>query len=411
MNKFGQLDEYDKISRWISGNMPKISKILLLWGLGFYLVGNYLRGTEITNNFAGITSLSLFRLSQLGVILVVFKIILFDNHSYRFIGVFLASSCLLYYICSNAQLLDPFYYFVMIVGTLKFEYKTILQLYLWVCSIVAICLGTLTITGQLENMTMARPGSDLRMSFGSVTPSDFAAHIFNLMLAYAVYKKFKFNIWEYGLAIVTFFLTFKYTGTRLDVILMFLLLCCVTFLKPLSQLLNYVGTQIVAWFIVVYLAANVFITATFNNNNKFWNMLDNLLSHRLTYANTALIKYPITLWGQYIPQNGNGKFNPKEPYFFIDSSIIRILMMNGIIFFICLIIFILMLANRAMQQQQYYLVLALFLTLISAAIDHHFLEISYNIILLAAGAQIISSENADVQPNLRSYSDSMMDEI
>ncbi len=47
------------------------------------------------------------------------------------------------------------------------------------------------------NLTLQRPGDNtVRIALGNYSPSDAAAHIFYFMLAYALLKRFKWNIPE-----------------------------------------------------------------------------------------------------------------------------------------------------------------------------------------------------------------------
>ena len=135
-----------------------------------------------------------------------------------------------------------------------------------------------------------------------------------------------------------------------------------------------------------YLGINILFTYAFNPAWTWFRYLDDLLSHRLTYGKMAL-EQPLSLFGQFIRENGNGKFDPHRPYFFIDSSIVRLLVMQGIVFFILFILFLAYLIRKEFRQRNYGIIVGLGLVLLSGAIDHHLWEISYNFIFLATLAK------------------------
>lgn len=356
---------------------------ILLVALGLALLGNYLRGTQLPVDVSGLSPLILFRISQLGVGLAIIKILFIDANSWRFKAGFLAMSLFLYYVGSNAHLLDIFFYFVILVAAKDEDYRWLLRCYLIEVAVIMLSLALLTFGGILNDMTMVRPGGTLRMSFGSVTPSDFAAHVFHWLVAYFCYRNFKLSWIEYLVSLVATWGVFRFTGTRLDLILMAVTLVLAVSYPKLKKLINYLDGWSLGAIMLVYLGFNLAINYLFTPEWTWFRRVDELLSHRLTYGQLALQK-PLTLFGRYFRENGNGKFNPHQPYFFIDSSFVRLLAMQGILLFTCFVIMLIFLAWRFKAERTYSLLLGLGLVLLSAAIDHHLWELSYNFIFLAS---------------------------
>lgn len=363
-----------------------LGESLLLGALILSILGNYLRGTQVPVEFSWLSPLVLFRISQLGVLLASLKIFLVDETSFKFKGSILLVSLFLYYVGSNAHLLDAFFYFIVLVAARNYDYRRMLWIYIIEAAVIMFSLAIITLSGLLVDMTMVRPGATLRSSFGSVTPSDFAAHVFHILLAYFIYRNFRLTKWEYLGSILVTFLTFHYTGTRLDFILMVLVNIIGVSYAKLTKLIIKLNSGRLIGLMIGYLGINILFTYAFNPAWTWFRYLDDLLSHRLTYGKMAL-EQPLSLFGQFIRENGNGKFDPHRPYFFIDSSIVRLLVMQGIVFFILFILFLAYLIRKEFRQRNYGIIVGLGLVLLSGAIDHHLWEISYNFIFLATLAK------------------------
>ena len=114
---------------------------ILLVALGLALLGNYLRGTQLPVDVSGLSPLILFRISQLGVGLATIKILFIDTNSWRFKAGFLAMSLFLYYVGSNAHLLDIFFYFVILVAAKDEDYRWLLKCYLIEVAVVMLSLA------------------------------------------------------------------------------------------------------------------------------------------------------------------------------------------------------------------------------------------------------------------------------
>ena len=117
--------------------------------------------------------------------------------------------------------------------------------------------------------------------------------------------------------------------------------------------------------------------------------MNKVFTKRLEFGHISFEKYNVTLFGQNIPQIGNGGLHKGYyEYFFIDCSYVRTLMMMGAISFFIFLFAILYLFMKFYKVQSMELVAALIFVLVSSLIDHHLLEISFNPFLVAFMADV-----------------------
>ena len=246
-----------------------------------------------------------------------------------------------------------------------------------------------TLIGLVPNNVIWRAnGGPIRAGLGLSTSSDMAAHSFYLMLAYALVHNFSLKRQQIGFLGLIAVLIFALTNSRLDGILMALLLLCLYFRRQVFQFMRFIGKKGVTLFVVLYALGDLALTYCFDVNNRFYALLDTFLSHRLLFGKIAFEKYPLRFLGQYIYQNGNGDPRGYVKYYFIDSAFVQAWMMFGILFFIFMMCVLCFLIFKAYKHMYYGLILAVILVVISMAINHHFWNISYNVILLATLAKM-----------------------
>ncbi len=116
--------------------------------------------------------------------------------------------------------------------------------------------------------------------------------------------------------------------------------------------------------------------------NRF-SMFDSFRS-RLTLGAEALSRYGVTLFGQSVPQKGNGGFTLPNvgEYFYIDNSYIRILVMLGSFVFIFSLLLYTAFSLRAAAFGNIYLLFVLALIAVDSAIEQYFLNPGCNAFFL-----------------------------
>lgn len=278
---------------------------------------------------------------------------------------------------------------LLIAGANDIDYRKILKVYLIVEIPMTICTMIAGYTGVITNLVYHR-GEQVRMSFGFVYPTDFAAGIIFMVTAWVVLRQVR-CIWiEIGLMIISVILFEKYCDVRNSEIVMMILIICVVYLKIRNKLAAKKGKEYtpslllkILCLVAPYgLAGFMILVSRFYRPDIEWMAkLNTLFSTRLSLGKEVFDRYDIQIWGQDIPMRGNGgSTEVVADYFFIDSSYVNILMRLGLVAFILvmLIISIIMIKNL----NHPYMLMAMAIVCIHSVMEHHMFEVYYDVFLM-----------------------------
>ena len=375
----------DNIRLKVETKLPKVSEYLFFASFFIYIITQYLGGTMFTVD--GTISFLLLTISS---ILAFIKIIIFDNESNLYKLTIVLLLIILFAAGKNSFDYNFYYYAFLIFAAKNIEFRKILKYYIIVLASGIIVTAIFALIHVIPAIVITRSNSSaLRLALGSVYPSDLAARIFHLMVGYAVLKKFKLTLPEYLSVIAITITTYIVTDTKLDLILMILLIICLSFYKYIVILMSMIKPYIFNLLILGFIAINILLAYFYNPKISILNKLNSALTGRLDLANRGFNDYNVTLYGQYVYQNGWGGIHKKIiDYFYIDSSLVRVLLMQGLIVYIILICLMLRDMKIFVKNKQFSLAIALFFIIASSAIDQHLIEITFNFIFLASFANI-----------------------
>lgn len=278
---------------------------------------------------------------------------------------------------------------LLIAGANDIDYRKILKVYLIVEIPMTICAMIAGYTGVITNLVYHR-GEQVRMSFGFVYPTDFAAGIIFMVTAWVVLRQVRCTWIEIGLMIISVILFEKYCDVRNSEIVMMILIICVVYLKIRNKLAAKKGKEYtpslllkILCLVAPYgLAGFMILVSRFYRPDIEWMAkLNTLFSTRLSLGKEVFDRYDIQIWGQDIPMRGNGgSTEVVADYFFIDSSYVNILMRLGLVAFILvmLIISIIMIKNL----NHTYMLMAMAIVCIHSVMEHHMFEVYYDVFLM-----------------------------
>lgn len=278
---------------------------------------------------------------------------------------------------------------LLIAGANDIDYRKILKVYLIVEIPMTICTMIAGYTGVITNLVYHR-GEQVRMSFGFIYPTDFAAGIVFMITAWVVLRQARCTWMEIGLMIISVVLFEKYCDVRNSEIVMMILIICVVYLKIRNKLAAKKGKEYtpslllkILCLVAPYgLAGFMILVSRFYRPDIEWMAkLNTLFSTRLSLGKEVFDRYDIQIWGQDIPMRGNGgSTEVVADYFFIDSSYVNILMRLGLVVFILvmLIISIIMIKNL----NHPYMLMAMAIVCIHSVMEHHMFEVYYDVFLM-----------------------------
>ena len=161
------------------------------------------------------------------------------------------------------------------------------------------------------------------------------------------------------------------------------------YLLPHSQIntgVKKIYKTVCLFAVLVFAPLLIYLAATYTSDpNVLYNKLGVLdtIRSRLMLGRRAMDQYPITMWGMYIPEKGNGGNTTGvivTDYFFLDISYIRVLFKDGIVMFSLVIIMFVKLQRKLVNSKCIYLMFVVLVFLIDSSIEHHIIEIAYSIL-------------------------------
>lgn len=353
------------------------------------------------------------RLMAIGLIL--WKVIFFDCFSERMIKGIIALIIIVLAIKVLAGYSEPYIWVFFCIGAKDVSFDKILRCYFTISLSIILSAFFASVLGVIENLKYETGSRGVRNAFGIVYPTDFAAHIFFLILVFFYIRKDKGKIHEYVICLFMSVLVLQFCDARLDS-------ACICLTAIGHMYLKYRWTQkrylkknyqkrvrkpIRLWKCVAYsmpvgMAVMGVLTILYHVDILFMYEINEWLSNRLLLQDRGMIEYGIRLFGQYIKMVGNGgTVIFPEDYFFIDCSYFYIMMQYGIIFLFC-VFYVYGICCRKFRNDQYFL-LTVFLIAVNCMIAHHLLDLAYNPFALSLFAKI--PENLKEQYLFRSELD------
>ena len=181
----------------------------------YYSILSFLRFTTFAPT---ISANWMIRLSYLSVLLLLIKIYAFDRQSVKsfFINTLILALALISW--RHAHAVDILAYTLFILGARNVNFRIIINWFFKLGIIMFILTIIYSQIGVIKDLVYVR-GHNLRHAMGIVYPTDFAAHVFYLILAYCYLNFKKLNWISYLGIIVVACITYTITQARLDVLL------------------------------------------------------------------------------------------------------------------------------------------------------------------------------------------------
>lgn len=362
-------------------------------GLFLLALSVYLFGGVLSTTMFPVPSVfwKLCRFTAMG--LVIWKVVQFDCFSLKetiFIAFLFANALLVKMIAGYSE---PMEWTIFLVGAKDVSFERIAKSYFVISFSILLYAFAASMLDVIDNLQYEQ-GRGIRNSFGIIYPTDFAAHVFFLMLVYFYLKKDRVKIHNYMFCLLITILVYQFCKTRLDCICMAMLIAGHMALKyqkgkgqpsgrqkqsrfAICGMFSMPAAMIIMWGLTKLYDLGVPLAYNIN----YW------ISSRLRLQSDATREYGVQLFGQYIQMIGNGgsEILPGN-YFFLDCSYYYIILQHGLLFgFLVLAVYVL--CYRKNIEDRYFQ-LTIFLISLNCMIAHHLLDLAYNPFALALFAKI-----------------------
>lgn len=371
---------------------PITGQQLYIGSLLAYLAAAFLQNTTFSS-FIGSRPFNLT--SYIIFAILVFKIFTCDHNSFS--TNVIISACLLLSVIvwwrTKSNLILVMTGLILGMQGVSFDrvVRLSLQLNFWLLAAVTAC----AIAGVTANLAFAAAGRGTRYALGSIYPTDFAARVLYILLADAYLNYASLSWRRYAMYAVTAVIVKQATDARLNFACMLLMIPAVAFARyaeaQRSQDRQSGVTKLISiyWVATPVLAAvALFGTILYDPADHFEAQIDHLLSGRLTFGHLAIEKYPLTMLGQHVVEHGFGNNlslfrQGSAHYLFIDSSFVRLFAVYGIITAVIIIGVMMYISIKQTHYGHYALPAILLIVTLSAAVEQHLLEPTYDLWLLA----------------------------
>lgn len=292
----------------------------------------------------------------------------------------------------------------LIVGAKNIHFDRILKVFFGVSLVILAAAMICSQAGIIENLVYPSVRGGVRQCFGTIYPTDFAAHVFYMAMAALCMNNRRIHIADIvivgALGVFVYKACSAFTGTMTLGLAAIGMIVVMIVQRRLEQKEKLEGTAApLGWWngLLRFLTlAPVFFAALFigmvhlyRPESAFWAKLDQILSLRLSVSAEGTANYAYRLFGQHVEEFGNGRsIETREHYFFLDDSYLRMALIYGIVILIVVLLMMIIIANRAIRYQRCMLYLAMLLIALHCFMEQHMLEMAFNPFILGMFADM-----------------------
>lgn len=340
-----------------------------------------------------------------GLALVLLKIFLFDDLDLKWLAIDAIVLILLLTTWRTSKEFSLFSMGIFVLGARNVDFKRIIKIYFYVGMLLLAFVVISAMGGLIRNLVYRRDMTNIvRQSFGIAYPTDFAAHVLYLILAYAYLKFGKIKWYDYAVFLAAAVFLVKFSDARLSAYAIILSIP-VLWIGQRAQTDHLLSRFIASFYWTVpILSAYLVIIASyfFTPSNKILTKVNNASSGRLFLGHKAISEYGFSMFGKQIIEHGWGganglKMSQNAPanYFFVDSSFLRMTILYGIIMAIIILLAMTKISWESFQKGSFALASIIVIVSVSAMVEQRLLDLAYDPFLIALLANVYTQHKAE----------------
>ncbi len=281
---------------------------------------------------------------------------------------------------------EPFILFCVVAAAWRKRVEPIFVISLVLGSVIMIAAYVASMNGYALYLTYDMGKDMLGHAFGMNYRTDFAAHVMYLVMMYAALRAEKLKPWEYIMLWFDTWVVWRYSSAKIASA------CMAAFLTAFGLLIafRYVKhrwPRIPKWTALIHIVCFLFtmlMIAIYPSDGK-----QDTYSMRIDLSRRGFETYSTTFFGQRVAENGlGGIYDVSDGYFFLDIMYVRMLILYGIVVTIVFLAMMTLASYRAIGSGQAVLVLALFIVAVDSLVEHHAMEIWYNVFVLLCATEV-----------------------
>ncbi|MFR0610423.1 hypothetical protein ACLUWI_08130 [Limosilactobacillus mucosae] len=384
------------------GNFKIDGQIIYEIAFAFEFVVAFLITSTYTDYFS---NHMLHILMFVGLALVLLKIFLFDDLTPKWLVIDGLALLLLLLTWRTSKEFSLFSMGIFVLGARNVDFKRIIKIYLYIGLLLLAFVVLSAMAGLIRNLVYRRDMTNIvRQSFGIAYPTDFAAHVLYLILAYAYLKFGKIKWYDYVVFLAAAGFLVKFSDARLSAYAIILAIP-VLWIGQRAQKDHLLSRFIASfyWAVPIVSAYLVIIASYFfRPSSHFLNKINNASSGRLYLGHKAISEYGFSMFGKQIVEHGWGganglKMSQSSPsnYFFVDSSFLRMTILYGIIMAIIILLAMTKISWDSFQKESFALASIIVIVSVSAMVEQRLLDLAYDPFLIALLANVYTQHKAE----------------
>lgn len=279
---------------------------------------------------------------------------------------------------------------ILILGIKDVDSKNVAKCFFFTYVLVLVLALFFSLFGIIDLYYVVDKSKGVRYSLGNTYPTDFAAGIFYLLLAFVYLKSY----WKYRYTVIwIIIISFMYVFTKAltSTLLSALLLIIMTFTNLKNSSFRYNIDKKLNRFIRIIscvafplcAAISAGCVALFTSGNSMMQNLNITLNYRIGFAARAFNDYGLTLFGSLINMSGAGyNTDALSSYYYIDNGYYLMFLSYGILIAVVILFGFYLLARKSNNS---IINLILIFIAINGLIEPRFINYLYNPFLLFIG--------------------------
>lgn len=322
------------------------------------------------------------------VVIVLLLYLMEEKPDWKQMGLLVFYDMILIYCSQKTDCDSLLTYLLLLPGAAKVDFEKLIKADVWVSTILTVVTIVCSLTGVLDNLTWGLSNGQVRMAFGFIYSTDFAAHIFFLMLGWWYLRREKANWKDSIFWLVTGVVVLKFSIARNSSALIAMTALLMAYCGKIKQT-DVLEKKMLPAAPLICAAAVSGLSVFYNPDIAWMKQLDSWFSNRLMLVKKAINVYGFQLWGAPIPMTGNGsKTSSSATYFYIDSGYMQIGLLYGVVLLAIVLCLLTWICQKAAEQNQRILLWIVALACVHGMIEQHLFELEYFPFFLAAFANL-----------------------
>lgn len=299
--------------------------------------------------------------------------------------------------------------YVLIVGAQGIPFRVILKIHFYL--ILSFCVMNVIgyemglASSHLVNVNNRINIFDInvnRLDFGYGWATDFANHVFFILLDYMLLRNGKLHFYEYMFYAIISFVCIMYCDARLSAISILLLILASIFTQKYIKNGWKLGNAVSSFLILtplIIVAISISSSIIYDASSVNWFAANLILSSRLSLSHNFIIENGFSLFGKTVQLFGQRDlYKIGSEYNYVDSSFVQYSVRYGIVLFSLLIFSFMYIMGKACKRNDIVMVLTLILAVLSGAICQFLFNLVYCVfpvaIFSSMGKRICISNNS-----------------